>query len=30
MLLSLTLGWKVFARATREEQPIDRSIQVRG
>jgi hypothetical protein len=29
VFLSLTLGWKVFARATREEQPTDRSIQVR-
>ena len=27
--LSLTLGWKVIARATRDEPPTDRSIQVR-
>jgi len=29
VFLSLTLGWKVIARATRDEQPTDRSIQVR-
>ena len=29
VLLSLTLGWKVIARATPDEQPTDRSIQVR-
>ena len=29
VFLSLTLGWKVIARATRDEQPPDRSIQVR-
>ena len=29
MLLSLTLSWKVLARATFGEQPADRNIQVR-
>lgn len=29
MLLSLTLAWKVVARATPDEQPTERSIQVR-
>jgi hypothetical protein len=29
VFLSLSLGWKVVARATREEPPSDRSIQVR-
>ena len=29
VLLSLTLGWKVIARATSDEQPTDRNIQVR-
>ena len=28
-LLSLTLAWKVVARATPDEQPTDRNIQVR-
>jgi hypothetical protein len=28
VFLSLTLGWKVLARATREQQPTDRNIQV--
>jgi hypothetical protein len=29
LFLSLTLAWKVIARATPHEQPTDRSIQVR-
>ena len=29
VFLSLTLGWKVIARATPDEQPTDRNIQVR-
>ena len=29
LFLSLTLAWKVIARATPQEQPTDRSIQVR-
>lgn len=29
VLLSLTLAWKVVARATPDEQPTDRGIQVR-
>jgi hypothetical protein len=29
VLLSLTLGWKVIARATSDEQPTDRNIQIR-
>jgi hypothetical protein len=29
LFLSLTLAWKVIARATPDEQPTDRSIQVR-
>ena len=29
VFLSLTVGWKVVARATRDGQPTDRSVQVR-
>jgi hypothetical protein len=29
VLLSLSLGWKVFARAAPDEQPTDRDMQVR-
>lgn len=29
VFLSLTLGWKVVARATRDGQPTDRNVQVR-
>ena len=29
LFLSLTLAWKVIARATPHEQPTDRTIQVR-